>query len=75
MTVDINTLLNLPQKQRREIAEKLWKSLSPSTGVSKEEASTIVLLEKRWQDIEAQKTALLSPSDLRAKIQEHRSKK
>lgn len=71
MTIDINTLLNLPQKQRRDIAEKLWKSLSPNNGVSKEEASTIALLEKRWQDIQAQKTVLLSPSDLRAKIQEH----
>jgi putative addiction module component (TIGR02574 family) len=74
MTIDINSLLNLPQKERQQIAEKLWDSLSPNNSVSKEDASTITLLEKRRQDIQEQKIALFSPSDLRAKIQEHRKK-
>jgi putative addiction module component (TIGR02574 family) len=48
MTVDINKLLSLPQKERRKIAEKLWDSLSPSKStitLSKEEKK---LLESRW---------------------------
>lgn len=74
MTIDINSLLNLPQKERRQIAEKLWDSLAPNNSVTKEDASTIALLESRWQDIQEQKTVLISPKELKAKIQSHRSK-
>jgi putative addiction module component (TIGR02574 family) len=74
MTVDINTLLTLPENQRRKIAEKLWDSLSPSYSVSKEDEATVALLEKRWQNIQSGKSVQYSPAEMKTMIQEFRKK-
>jgi putative addiction module component (TIGR02574 family) len=64
MTVDINKLLSLPQKERRKIAEKLWDSLSPSKStitLSKEEKK---LLESRWSKYVSRKMKFYSSSEM-----------
>ena len=64
MTVDINKLLSLPQKERRKIAEKLWDSLSPTKAtitLSKEEKK---LLESRWNKYVSGKMKFYSSSEM-----------
>jgi len=75
MQVDINTLLSLPESQRRKIAEKLWDSLAPAYSVSKEDEATVALLEERWQNMQSGKSAQYSPSELKNMIKEYRKSK
>lgn len=74
MTVDLETLLALPQKQRRKIAEKLWDSLSPNNSISSETKEIIDVLETRWNKIEKGKTKLYSSNELKQKINQYRNK-
>jgi putative addiction module component (TIGR02574 family) len=74
MAVSINTLLALPQKERRKIAEKLWGSLSPVQSISREEKDVLALLEKRWKDIESGKSKQYSASEMKKMIAVHRNK-
>lgn len=65
MSVDINKLLALPQKERRKIAEKLWNSLSPTNSrqtLSKEEKQ---LLEQRWNRYIAGKMKFVSSKQMK----------
>ncbi|HEX3024060.1 MAG TPA: addiction module protein [Chitinophagaceae bacterium] len=65
MAVDLETLLALPQKQRRKIAEKLWDSLSPNNSISSETKEIIDVLETRRNKIETGKTKLYSSNQLK----------
>ena len=56
-TVDVKKLLSLSKKERKKIAEKLWHSLRPE---KKEEENVVKLLEKRWKNIQAGKSAVIS---------------
>jgi hypothetical protein len=51
MAIDINELLALPEKERKEIARKLWNSLSPSGHLSDKEIEAINGLENRWDSV------------------------
>ena len=75
MAADINALLALPKKERRQIAEKLWDSLAPETSIAKEDEATLQLLEKRWMDIESGKSKLYSSTQMKQKIEQYRIKK
>jgi putative addiction module component (TIGR02574 family) len=75
MKIDINTLLALPEKQKRKIAELLWDSLPPSSSMPNEDQHTMALLEERWQNVQSGKSALYSPGQLKRMIQEHRNKR
>ena len=73
MAVDVNSLLALPEKERKKIAEQLWSSLAPVYTVSKEDKATIALLEQRWESIQSGKSKLYSSSDIKKMIKEHRN--
>lgn len=73
MSVDIDSLLALSQQERREIAEKLWESLSLDNALSEEDEEVIRLLEERWQNIKSGKSELYSPAALREKIRKYRN--
>ncbi|MGI8950563.1 MAG: addiction module protein [Chitinophagaceae bacterium] len=72
MPVNLNSLLELPQNERRKIAEKLWNSLSPAQSISKEEKEIINLLEKRWKNMQEGRSKLYSPKKIRKLIEEYR---
>ena len=48
MAIDINALLKLPQRERRKIAERLVKSLSPNHSMSELSNDEKLVLKKRW---------------------------
>lgn len=75
MPVNINTLLRLPQKERKKIAEALWESLAPVNTLSKEDKEVINLLEKRWENIQSGKSKLYSSRQMKKMINSHRNKK
>jgi putative addiction module component (TIGR02574 family) len=52
MRYNTKELLALPDKEKRGLAKKLWKSLADSTGIVKENKATITELDKRWNSIE-----------------------
>jgi putative addiction module component (TIGR02574 family) len=52
MRYNTKELLALPDKEKRGLAKKLWKSLADSTGIVKENEATITELDKRWNSIE-----------------------
>ncbi len=75
MAIDMNNLLTLPSGERRKIAERLWKSLTPVNSISKEEEKTIALLEKRWQNIQSGKSKIYTSAEMKKMITRERSKK
>lgn len=75
MPVDINDLLALPQRERRRIAEKLWKSLSPNNSMVKEEKEVIDLLNKRWENIQSGKSKVYNYLELKEQIAHYRANK
>ncbi|CAN5235636.1 hypothetical protein BH20BAC1_BH20BAC1_27910 [soil metagenome] len=75
MAIDMNNLLTLPSGERRKIAERLWKSLTPVNSISKEEEKTIALLEKRWQNIQSGKSKIYTSAEMKKLITRERSKK
>jgi putative addiction module component (TIGR02574 family) len=68
MTVDINQLLSLPQKQRRRIAEKLWDSLSPNNLTVKLSKAEESLLEQRWENYISGKMKFHSSKEMQNKV-------
>lgn len=74
MEYSIDTLLALPQKERRQIAEQLWKSLSPRSSVSVEDEETITLLQKRWEKIQSGESKSYTPTEMREIVSAHRNK-
>ncbi len=75
MAIDMNNLLTLTSGERRKIAERLWKSLTPVNSISNEEQETISLLEKRWQNIQNGKSKLYTSAEMKKMITRERSKK
>lgn len=75
MTVDMQALLNLPQKKRKEIAEQLWDSLSPDNKLSEEDKEIIEMLESRWVQIQSGESKLYSPAEMRKIIMQYRNRK
>lgn len=65
MAIDMQALLNLPQKKRKEIAEQLWDSLSPDNKLSEEDKEIVEMLENRWAQIQSGKSKLYSPAEMR----------
>ena len=72
MEVNIQTLLALPQKERKKIAEQLWDSLSPANTLSKEDKKTIDLLDKRWIDLQTGKSKVYTSSEMKSIVDKHR---
>ena len=75
MIVDLTSLLALPPEERKEIAEKLWSSLSPTNEIDKEDEATLELLENRWQGIKKGKTQMYSSEQIKELISSARNKK
>lgn len=69
MTVlDINALLNLPEKERRKIAQKLWYSLAPE---QQDEETVLKLLDKRWNNIKVGNEKAVSSEQFWKKMEKH----
>lgn len=75
MQIDINNLLILPSAERKKIAEKLWNSLDPVNGISKEDKATIKLLEKRWNNFEKGNSKSYTSSQIKKMIEMERKNK
>lgn len=75
MAIDMQALLNLPQKKRKEIAEQLWDSLSPDNKLSEEDKEIVEMLENRWAQIQSGKSKLYSPAEMRKIIMQYRNRK
>jgi putative addiction module component (TIGR02574 family) len=69
MPVDMKALLALPQKERRKIAERLWKSLPDDDQSLQDEAAVVNLLEKRSNAVKAGKASLLSSEQFWSKVE------
>ena len=52
MAYNTKELLALPDKEKRGLAKKLWKSLAENMSIAREEQSIIQELDKRWNSIE-----------------------
>jgi putative addiction module component (TIGR02574 family) len=65
----------LPNKERRLLAKKLWKSLDEHNVVVNEDKETLKELEQRWQMIMEGKIKTLTPAQFWSNIEKHRSKK
>ena len=74
MSVVIDALLALPLKKRRKIAEKLWDSLPEVNSILKEDEELIMLLDKRWKNIEEGKSKLYSTEQMKKMVAEYRNK-
>ena len=74
MAYNTKELLALPNKEKKILAKKLWKSLAENHSVVKEDPSIISLLNKRKEEIETGKASLVTPEQLRKEINEHRKK-
>jgi len=68
MPVDMNTLLSLPQRERRKIAEKLWDSLPPNNSVIELSEDEKNLLEKRWKKYISGKMKFYSSRDMKKMV-------
>lgn len=75
MIVDLTSLLALPPEERKEIAEKLWSSLSPTNDIDREDEAIPDLLEKRWQGIKEGKTQMYSSEQIKELVSSGRNKK
>ena len=75
MIVDLTSLLALPPEERKEIAEKLWSSLSPTNDIDREDEAIPDLLEKRWQGIKEGKTQMYSSEQIKELVSLRRNKK
>ena len=75
MIVDLTSLLALPPEERKEIAEKLWSSLSPTNDIDKEDEATLDLLENRWQSIKKGETQMYSSEQIKELVSSGRNKK
>ena len=75
MIVDLTSLPALPPEERKEIAEKLWSSLSPTNEIDREDEATLDLLENRWQGIKKGKTQMYSSEQIKELISSARNKK
>ncbi len=75
MAIHMNNLLTLPPAERRKIAERLWKSLTPVNSISNEEQETISLMEKRWQSIQSGKSKIYTSAEMKKLITRERSRK
>ena len=75
MIVDLTSLLALPPEERKEIAEKLWSSLSPTNDIDREDEAILDLLEKRWQGIKEGKTQMYSSEQNKELVSSRRNKK
>ena len=75
MIVDLTSLLALPPEERKEIAEKLWSSLSPTNEIDREDEATLDLLENRWQGIKKGKTQMYSSEQIKELVLSGRNKK
>jgi putative addiction module component (TIGR02574 family) len=69
MPVDMKALLALPQKERRKIAERLWKSLEEN------KAKTVMLtqkekieVEQRWNKYLAGNTSVYTTDEMRKEV-------
>lgn len=72
MEVNIETLLALPQRERKKIAEQLWDSLSPTNTLSKEDKKIVDMLDKRWGDLQSGKSKVYSPAEMKDMVANHR---
>ena len=68
-------LLALPDREKRMLAKKLWKSLSDNTAVVKEDEELIKLINKRWEMIETGKIKMYNSAEFWANIDRHREKR
>ena len=75
MIVDLTSLLALPPEERKEIAEKLWSSLSPTNEIDREDEATLDLLENRWQSIKKGETQMYSSDQIKELVSSGRNKK
>ena len=75
MIVDLTSLLALPPEERKEIAEKLWSSLSPTNDIDREDEAILDLLEKRWQGIKEGKTQMYSSEQIKELVSSRRRNK
>ncbi len=75
MAYNINELLSLPVRERRKISAKLFSSLPESNSLSGEDKETIKMLDKRWEEIKSGKAKLITPAQLRERIEKSRPKK
>ena len=75
MILDLTSLLALPPEERKEIAEKLWSSLSPTNDIDREDEAILDLLEKRWQGIKEGKTQMYSSEQNKELVSSRRNKK
>lgn len=75
MIVDLTSLLALPPEERKEIAEKLWSSLSPTNEIDREDEATLDLLENRWQSIKKGETQMYSSEQIKELVSSGRNKK
>ena len=64
--VDLETLLALPDEEKKEIAEKLWGSLPPASDIDLEEEAIIELLDDRWKKLKEGKTKVYSSEEVKA---------
>ncbi len=74
MAIDIEALLALHNEERKEVAEKLWESLSPESVISEEDERITSLLDKRWGEIRLRKTKVYSLDELKKMISHLRTK-
>ena len=72
MEVNIETLLALPQRERKKIAEQLWDSLSPTNTLSKEDKKIVDMLDKRWGDLQSGKSKEYSSAEMKDMVANHR---
>jgi putative addiction module component (TIGR02574 family) len=68
MSIDINELLSLPQRERRKIAEKLFTSLSPNNSVEKLSKEEEEILRSRWNKYIAGKMKFYSSKEMTRKV-------
>lgn len=68
MPVNIDSLLALPRKERKKIAEKLFQSLSPNNSTVKISKKEEALLEKRWESYISGKMKFFSSNEMQKKV-------
>lgn len=74
MAYNIKELLALPNKERRMLATKLWKSLADNNALAKEDEEIIKMLNNRWKLVQTGKAKTYSSDEFWDMIDKHRAK-
>jgi putative addiction module component (TIGR02574 family) len=75
MSVDIDNLLSLPQKERRKIAEKLWSSLSPTHSFYKTTVEEKKILTDRIKKVKTGKAKFIPAEETHKILQQYLASK